>query len=68
MVLQCRKEIEEVNVQARRLLVTSKKGFDSDKNREFFCVSFAFQKTLSVESVQQFPKPSNLKRPDSGFN
>lgn len=61
-----KQRIEEVNVQARKLfLVSSRKGVDSDK---IFHIFFAFQKTLSVESVQQFPKPSNLQRSDSGFN
>ena len=46
-----------------------KKGLTVTKTKtKFFHISFVFQKTLSVESVQQFPKPSHLQRPDSGFN
>lgn len=49
-------------------LVTSKTRLNSDESIKLFHVSFAFQKILLVESVQQFPKQFNLKRPDSGFN
>lgn len=67
--VRCCKEVEEFNVQTRRLVVvTSKKGFGGDESRKLFHVAFAFHKTLLAESTEQFPKQSNRKWPDSGFN
>lgn len=59
---KCCTEVGEVHVQARRLLVVaSKRGFDSDESRNCFHIALAFQKTLLVESMEPFPKQSNLK-------